>query len=51
MIGFPLSAICPGHPLDIYKPYLLSFAAETGFLQLKARGPLKLSKNNQRLNT
>jgi hypothetical protein len=34
-MGFPLSAICSGSPIDIYKPYFSSQDAETGFIRLK----------------
>jgi hypothetical protein len=34
-MGFPLSVICRGRPIELDKPHILALAAETGFLLLK----------------
>jgi hypothetical protein len=44
-MGFPLSVICSGHPIELDKPHILALAAETGFLLLKEQVPLKLKRN------
>jgi hypothetical protein len=43
-MGFPLSVICSGHPIELDKPHLLALAAETGFLLFKEQVPLKKKK-------
>jgi hypothetical protein len=45
-MGFPLSVICCGCPLELDKPHILALAAETGFLLFKEQVPLKLKKIN-----
>jgi hypothetical protein len=35
MIGFWLSAICSGSPMEMDKPHFLSQAVEASFLQFK----------------
>jgi hypothetical protein len=52
MIGFPLSAICSGSPLEMDKQHFLSLANETGYLEFNGREPFKhIQKNTQQLNT
>jgi hypothetical protein len=43
-MGFPLSVICSGRPIELDKPLILALAAETGFLLFKEQAPLKLKK-------
>ncbi len=43
-MGFPLSVICSGRPIDLDKPHILALAAETGFLLFKEQVPLKYKK-------
>jgi hypothetical protein len=43
-MGFPLSVICSGRPIESDKPYVLALAAETGFLLFKEQVPLKFKK-------
>jgi hypothetical protein len=43
-MGFPLSVICSGRPIELDKPHILALAAETGFLQFKEQVPLKFKK-------
>jgi hypothetical protein len=43
-IGFPLSVICCGRPIELDKPHILALAAETGFLLFKKQVPLKFKK-------
>ncbi len=43
-MGFPLSVICSGCPIELDKPHILALAAETGFLQFKEQVPLKFKK-------
>jgi hypothetical protein len=45
-MGFPLSVLCSGRHIELNKPHVLAFAAETGFLLLKEQVPLKLKKEN-----
>jgi hypothetical protein len=45
-MGFPLSVICSGRPIELDKPHILALAAETGFLLFKEQVPLKLKKRN-----
>jgi hypothetical protein len=42
-MGFPLSVICSGHPIELDKPHILALAAETGFLLFKVQVPLKFN--------
>jgi hypothetical protein len=42
-MGFPLSVICSGRPIELDKPHILALAAETGLL-FKEQVPLKLKK-------
>ncbi len=50
LVGLPLSVICSGRPIELDKPYILSLAAETGFLRFKEQVPLKFKKKYQRFN-
>jgi hypothetical protein len=34
-MGFPLSVLCSGRPIELDKPHILALAAETGFLRFK----------------
>jgi hypothetical protein len=34
-MGFPLSVLCSGCPIELDKPHILAEAAETGFLRFK----------------
>ncbi len=43
-MGFPLSVICSGHPIELDKPHILALAAETGFLLFKEQVPLKFKE-------
>jgi hypothetical protein len=43
-MGFPLSVICCGRPIELDKPHVLALAAETGFLLFKEQVPLKFKK-------
>jgi hypothetical protein len=43
-MGFPLSVICRGHPIELDKPHILALAAESGFLLFKEQVPLKFKK-------
>jgi hypothetical protein len=45
-MGFPLSVICSGRPIELDKPHILALATETGFLLFKEQVPLKLKKRN-----
>jgi hypothetical protein len=45
-MGFPLSVICSGRPIELDKPHILVLAAETGFLLFKEQVPLKFKKRN-----
>jgi hypothetical protein len=47
MVGFPLSVICSGHPIEIDKPRILAQAAEIGFLLFKEQVPFKLKNKVQ----
>jgi hypothetical protein len=38
-MGFPLSVLCSGRPIELDKPQILALAAETGFLRLKEQVP------------
>ncbi len=40
----PLSVICNRCPIELDKPHILTFAAETGFLLFKEQVPLKFKK-------
>jgi hypothetical protein len=39
-MGFPLSVLCSGRPIELDKPHILALAAETGFLRFKEQVPL-----------
>jgi hypothetical protein len=39
-MGFPLSSLCSGSPIELDKPHILALAAETGFLLFKEQVPL-----------
>jgi hypothetical protein len=43
-MGFPLSVICSGRPIELDKPHILALAAETGILLFKEQVPLKFKK-------
>ncbi len=43
-MGFPLSVIYCGRPIELDKPHILALAAETGFLLFKGQVPLKFRK-------
>jgi hypothetical protein len=43
-MGFPLSVICCGRPIELDKPHILALAAETGFLLFKEQVPLIFKK-------
>jgi hypothetical protein len=43
-MGFPLSVICSGRPIELDKPHILALAAETGCLLFKEQVPLKFKK-------
>jgi hypothetical protein len=34
-MGFPLSVLCSGRPIELDKPHILAEAAETGILRFK----------------
>jgi hypothetical protein len=38
-MGFPLSVLCSGRPIELDKPHILALAAEPGFLQFKEQVP------------
>jgi hypothetical protein len=40
-MGFPLSVMYSGHPIELEKPHILALATETGFLLFKEQVPLK----------
>jgi hypothetical protein len=41
-MGFPLSVLCGGRPIELEKPHILALAAETGFLRFKEQVHLNL---------
>jgi hypothetical protein len=43
-MGFLLSVICCGRPIELDKPHILALAAETVFLLFKEQVPLKFKK-------
>ncbi len=43
-MGFPLSVICGGRPIELDKPHILALADENGFLLFKEQVPLKFKK-------
>jgi hypothetical protein len=43
-MGFPLSVLCSGRPIELDKPHILAQATETGFLQFKEQVLFKLQK-------
>jgi hypothetical protein len=49
-MGFPLSVICCGRPIELDKPHILALADKTGFLLLKEQVPIKFKNKYQRLN-
>jgi hypothetical protein len=49
-MGFPLSVLCSGRPIELEKPHILPLAAETGFCDLKSKFPLILKIKYQRFN-
>jgi hypothetical protein len=38
-MGFPLSVLCSGRPIELDKPHILAYAAETSFLRFKEQVP------------
>jgi hypothetical protein len=44
LIGFLLSVICSGRPIDLHKPHIFAQASKTSFLQFKGRVPFKIKK-------
>jgi hypothetical protein len=38
-MGFPLSVLCRGRPIELDKSHILALAADTGFLQFKEHVP------------
>jgi hypothetical protein len=44
LMGFLLSVICSGRPIELDKPHILALAAETGFLLFKEQVPLKFKE-------
>jgi hypothetical protein len=49
-MGFPLSVLCSGHPIELDKPHILALAAETVFGDLKSKFPLILKRRYQQFN-
>jgi hypothetical protein len=43
-MGFPLSVICSGRPIELDKPHILALAAETSFLLFREQVSLKFKK-------
>jgi hypothetical protein len=43
-MGFPLSVLCSGCPIELDKPHILALATETSFLPLKEQVPLNFEK-------
>ncbi len=43
-MGFTLSVICCGRPIELDKPHILALVVETGFLLFKEQVPLKFKK-------
>jgi hypothetical protein len=43
-MGFPLSVLCSGRPIELDKPHILALAAENSFLLFKGQVPLKCKK-------
>jgi hypothetical protein len=43
-MGFPLSVICCGRPIELDKPHILALAAETDILLFKEQVTLKFKK-------
>jgi hypothetical protein len=39
LVVLPLSVICNGRPIELDKPHILAFAAETGVLLFKEQVP------------
>ncbi len=44
-MGFPLSVICSGRPIEWDKPHILALAVETGFQLFKEHVPFKFKKD------
>jgi hypothetical protein len=42
-MGFPLSVLRSGRPIELDKPHILVLAAETGFLRFKEQVPHNLN--------
>jgi hypothetical protein len=38
-MGFPVSVLCSGRPIELNKPHILALAAETGSLRFKEQVP------------
>jgi hypothetical protein len=50
-MGFPLSVICSGCPIELDKPHILALAAEIVFLLFKEQVPIIfIYKKYQRFN-
>jgi hypothetical protein len=45
-MGFPLSVLCSGSPIELDKPHILALAPETGFLQFKEQVPLNFKNKS-----
>jgi hypothetical protein len=44
-MGFPLSVLCSGRPIELDEPHILALASETGFCDLKDKFPFILKIN------
>jgi hypothetical protein len=49
-MGFPLSVLCNGGPIELDKPHILALVAETSFLLFKEQLPFNKNKKYQRFN-
>jgi hypothetical protein len=49
-MGFPLSVLCSGSPIELDKPHILAYAAETSFLRFKELVHLNFKNKYQRFN-
>jgi hypothetical protein len=38
-MGFPLSVLCSGRPIELDKPHILALAVKIGFLRFKEQVP------------
>jgi hypothetical protein len=47
LIGFPLSVICSGRPIELDKPHNFALVAGNGFCNLKSKFPLTLNEKYQ----